>query len=73
MLPLNFLRIPESLGIANLDAPETAITHRKIIQSKPFLRRLYRDLYLEIGSCLPKKNSLRIIEIGSGEIGRAHV
>jgi len=50
----------------DLDSPETTLIHKKIITSKPFLNRVYRDWYLELLAEIPKKNEGDVLEIGSG-------
>jgi hypothetical protein len=51
----------------DLDSPETTQLRRRIIQAKPFLRKIYVDWYqtllAEVGASDP---SARILELGSG-------
>ncbi|MDH5680435.1 MAG: class I SAM-dependent methyltransferase [Spirochaetota bacterium] len=64
---LNWLKLDETKAIDNLDDPATTLTHRKIIQEKPFLRRLYVEWYDSIikgfGGTLEGKT---VVELGSG-------
>ncbi|MGB7861263.1 MAG: methyltransferase domain-containing protein [Acidimicrobiia bacterium] len=59
-----FLEHPLTRG-ADLDSPETTNLRRKIIESKPFLRRVYEDWYRGIVRRIPDGNQ-PILELGSG-------
>ena len=63
---LDFLKLPETKSIKNLDAPATTLLHRRIIQSKPFLKRLYLDFYKTYEICVPKIRHQYCVELGSG-------
>ena len=63
----DFLCIPETRNIDDLDAPATTLLHGRIIRSKPFLRRLYQDFYAEFTQAVSTIAQPRIIvELGSG-------
>lgn len=47
-----------------LDSQKTLTTHRKIIRNKPFLKRIYKDFYLEFKKIRVPNGPL--IELGSG-------
>jgi SAM-dependent methyltransferase len=49
----------------NLDDPSTATVHRELIQSKPFLRRIYDEWYSLLKSDLPVGPG-EVLELGSG-------
>ena len=49
----------------HLDDPETTGLHRKIIKSKPFLQRIYREWYGLLAESLPSGNG-SVVELGSG-------
>jgi len=49
----------------NLDDPSTAAIHRQLIQSKPFLRRIYDEWYSLLKSDLPVGRG-EVLELGSG-------
>ncbi|MFQ5952911.1 MAG: class I SAM-dependent methyltransferase [Candidatus Omnitrophota bacterium] len=53
--------------IHDLDALSTSLLHKRIIQKKPFLRKLYVDFYREFKDSIPDscRNGL-LVEIGSG-------
>jgi SAM-dependent methyltransferase len=67
-MPLSNLRTilahPLSRGF-DLDDPATTDLRLRIIQEKPFLRRIYDDWYTLIRSRLPAGNGL-VVELGSG-------
>lgn len=53
--------------ISHLDLPETTLEHRKIILSKPFLKRIYVDWYTGFKKyCEQEPVQGKIVEIGSG-------
>ena len=64
---LNFLKLPESAKIANLDDPQNIHILRGIIRRKPFLfktyQKFYQDLLLRIKTI--SKNG-KVVELGSG-------
>lgn len=50
---------------SHLDNPETTNLHRTIIQSKPFLRRIYEEWYRLLAQWLPDGGA-PVVELGSG-------
>ena len=50
---------------ADLDDPSTTALRRRIIESKPFLRRIYVDWYETLAADIPTGDG-RILELGSG-------
>lgn len=50
----------------DLDSPETTELRREIIQSKPFLRKIYEEWYRILASRFPSSDLKRVLEIGSG-------
>ncbi len=53
--------------LSYLDLPETSLEHRNIILSKPFLKRIYVDWYLQFKSYSESLQlSGDVVEIGSG-------
>jgi SAM-dependent methyltransferase len=50
----------------DLNAPETTISHGKIILGKPFLKKLYEEWYLQFNALLARLPKGIAIEIGSG-------
>lgn len=65
MIP-GWLRLPETLGLEDLDAPESTLVHQRVIEKKRFLRDLYADFYREmIEEASPSSEGLHV-ELGSG-------
>lgn len=53
--------------VSHLDLPETSLAHRTIILSKPFLKRIYVDWYVQFKNyCEQQSVQGKIVEIGSG-------
>jgi len=49
----------------DIDDPATTILRRSIVQSKPFLKRIYEEWYQALANCLPDIEG-SVLEIGSG-------
>lgn len=49
-----------------IDAPETSLVHRRIIQEKSFLRKVYQEWYSWLAATLPGSPPGPVIELGSG-------
>lgn len=56
---------PLARGV-DIDSPETTIVRRKIIQSKPFLQRVYREWYARLAGGLPRPQGRPVLELGTG-------
>ena len=52
--------------IIALDRPETSLSHRDIIMSKTFLRRIYEDWYALFNAYVNELPKGKILELGSG-------
>ncbi len=64
---LDHLKLPETRNIVDLDDPSVTILHAKIIQAKPFLKKIYDDFYHRFKQSVDSIPVPRIIvEIGSG-------
>jgi SAM-dependent methyltransferase len=63
---LDRLRLAEGKEAPALDGPERAQLHARIIQSKPFLKRVYLDFYREMAGRVAREAGRRIVELGSG-------
>jgi len=61
---LRVLSHPLTRGV-DVDDPRSTLLRRQIIQSKPFLRALYREWYERIRARLPEEQAF-VLEIGSG-------
>lgn len=62
---LNILKLKD-IDKYDLDDPRRTLEHKKIIEQKPFLKRLYVEWYSEIRSRLKDVPEGKIIELGSG-------
>ena len=64
---IEWLKLPETKNIHDLDDPATTLLHAKIIQSKPFLKKLYIDVYTQFKNSIPDINNNKfLVELGSG-------
>ncbi len=63
---IDWLKLPEVRDIKNLDAPAVTLLHAKIIQKKPFLKRLYTDFYKQFAELVPNPHGKVLVELGSG-------
>ncbi|UYN89665.1 MAG: methyltransferase domain-containing protein [Anaerolineales bacterium] len=51
----------------NIDSPETTALRRQIIDSKPFLKRIYEDWYSKVAEAVHNiSTTLPLLELGSG-------
>jgi SAM-dependent methyltransferase len=66
MAILDWLKLPEIRGIEDLDDPSTTLLHRKILRSKPFMRKLYADFYRQFSNAVPQPEGKILVELGSG-------
>jgi SAM-dependent methyltransferase len=62
---IEWLTLPETKGM-DLDAPAATLLHAKIIQGKPFLKRVYVDFYNEFRKAVPGAEGKVLVELGSG-------
>ncbi len=65
---LSFLALPEAAQLSdNLDDVSTTLVHRRILNQKRFLRRIYTEFYEMMRSRLgPDPDGKTVLEIGSG-------
>lgn len=63
---LDWLKLPETKNIADLDDPATTLLHAQIVRKKPFLEKTYRDFYSEFKQAFPETKNKTLIELGSG-------
>lgn len=63
---LDFLKLPETKLIQDLNDEQTIEIHRQILQDKPFLKKLYRDYYIEFKKAAENLPKGKLVEIGSG-------
>ena len=60
------LKLPAARDIKDLDDPATTLLHARMVQCKPFLRRLYVDFYRQLKKAVPESKDRIIVELGSG-------
>jgi SAM-dependent methyltransferase len=63
---IEWLKLPETRGIEDLDDPATTLLHAEIIQKKPFLRKLYVDFYKQLEKVVSDPEEKVLVELGSG-------
>ena len=63
---LEWFKLPETENIHDRDDPRAALVHAKIIQKKPFLKRLYQDAYNYFKDSIPDAAGKMLVELGSG-------
>jgi len=61
-----WLRVPETKCIKDLDDPATTLLHAKIIQKKPFLKKMYIDFYKQFEKAVSDPQKRVLVELGSG-------
>jgi SAM-dependent methyltransferase len=66
MMSLDFLKLPETCKVSNLDDPSATLLHSRILEKKKFLRSLYSDFYRDIARRLGDRQSGIVVELGSG-------
>lgn len=63
---VEWLKIPETMKIENLDDPATTLLHAEIIQKKTFLKKLYIDFYQQLEKVVSNPKKKVLVELGSG-------
>ncbi|MDO8303041.1 MAG: class I SAM-dependent methyltransferase [Sedimentisphaerales bacterium] len=63
---LDWLRLPETKNIADLDDPATTLLHAKIVRQKPFLKNTYLGFYSEFQTAFADTKGKTLVELGSG-------
>jgi SAM-dependent methyltransferase len=66
MAILDWLKLPETKNIKDLDDPGTTLLHGRILRSKPFLRNLYVDFYMQFKKAVQPPEKKVLVELGSG-------
>ncbi len=66
MSVIEWLKLPETRCIKDLDDPATTLLHAEIVQKKQFLKKLYIDFYKEFGKGTPEPEKKVLVELGSG-------
>jgi SAM-dependent methyltransferase len=63
---IEWLRLPETRCIKDLNDPATTLLHAEIIHKKPFLKKLYIDYYKKFRKAVPDFEKKVLVELGSG-------
>lgn len=64
---IEWFKLPEMKYIHDLDDPSITALHAKIIQEKPFLKKLYIDFYNQFRNSIPGSIKTKfLVEFGSG-------
>jgi len=63
---IEWLKLPQTRRIKDLDDPATTLLHAEIIQKKPFLKKLYIDFYKQFRKAIPDFENKVLVELGSG-------
>ena len=63
---IEWLKLPETRNIENLDDPAVTMLHGQILRKKTFLRKLYTDFYKEFLDAVPNPEGKVLVELGSG-------
>ncbi len=66
MKTIDWLKLPETMDIEDLDDPATTLLHAEIIQKKPFLKKLYIDFYRQFEKAVTNPEDKVLVELGSG-------
>jgi len=63
---IQWLKLPQTRRIKNLDDPAVTLLHAEIIQKKTFLKKLYIDFYKLFLTAVPQPETKMLVELGSG-------
>jgi SAM-dependent methyltransferase len=63
---IDWLKLPQTKCIKDLDDPAITLLHSDIIREKPFLRRLYIDFYKQFEKAVTEPQEKVLVELGSG-------
>ena len=66
MSVIDWLKLPETRSIEDLDDPATTLLHAEIVQKKAFLKKLYTDFYTQFKNLIPEPEAKVLVELGSG-------
>jgi len=62
----NWLKLPETRNIENLDDPAVTDLHGRILRKKTFLKKLYADFYRQFKNAVSNTDGKVLVELGSG-------
>jgi SAM-dependent methyltransferase len=63
---IDWLKLPETRCVKDLDDPAATLLHAEIIRKKPFLRNLYTEFYNQLKESVPDSERKFLVELGSG-------
>jgi SAM-dependent methyltransferase len=63
---IEWLKLPETRNIENLDDPSVTMLHGEILRKKTFLKKVYTDFYRQFRDAVPNPKSKVLVELGSG-------
>jgi len=66
MSVIDWLKLPETRSIKDLDDPATTQLHAEIVRKKAFLKKLYIDFYTQFKNLIPEPETKVLVELGSG-------
>lgn len=66
MSVIDWLKLPETRSIKDLDDPATTLLHAEIVRKKAFLKKLYIDFYTQFKNLIPEPETKVLVELGSG-------
>ena len=66
MKVIEWLKMPQTRAITDLDDPANTLLHAEIIKKKPFLRNLYIEFYNQFKESVPDFENKVLVELGSG-------
>ena len=63
---IEWLKLPQTKCIKDLDDPAVTLLHAEIVQKKTFLRKLYIDFYKQFRKTVSEPEGKVLVELGSG-------
>jgi len=63
---IEWLKLPETRCIKDLDDPAATLVHSEVIQKKLFLKKIYIDFYTRFRKAIHKPEGKVLVELGSG-------
>jgi len=66
MAIFDWLKLPETRNIKDLDDPAVTLLHARLLRKKRFLRKLYADVYRRFRRAVPQPEGKVLVELGSG-------
>ena len=64
---IEWLKLPETKNIQDLNVPSATLLHAKVIQKKRFLKKLYIDFYNQFKNSISDNTDTKLlVELGSG-------